>query len=275
MIYVPITSVSQLVKYVEEIKKEEENNDNHADLLFRGQPCDEPLLPKLGRVNIRSRSRNVAKIEKLLLQEFGRTSIAFSNLPPSRQWDLIALAQHHGLSTRLLDWTYSALAGLWFAVREPFNMQKKNKNEKCGALWVLRSSTDDFYQYDDTEGTSPLDNKRRTLIYRPAVITQRIAAQSGVFTVHKLIDGKRFVAIEKNKNYKDRLTKFVIPSESFSSIRKHLNIFNVNNALMFPDLDGLCTHLTWRYTKYKDEKHEYSTFNKSLKRDTAKSRRTL
>ena len=242
MNYKPITSVSELVKYVEEIKREEEKRGNYADLLFRGQPCDEPLLPKLGRVNIRSRNRNVAKIERLLLQEFGRTSISFSNLPSSRQWDLIALAQHHGLPTRLLDWTYSALAGLWFAVREPFDMQK-NDNEKCGVLWVLRSSIDDFYQYEDTEGTSPLNNKRRTLIYRPAVIAQRIAAQSGVFTVHKLIEDKRFVALEKNNNYKDKLTKFVIPPESFSFIRKHLNMFNANSALMFPDLDGLCSYL--------------------------------
>jgi hypothetical protein len=47
-----ISSVSELVAKVEEIRKREDERGNHVDLLFRGQPCDKPLLPSLGRLKV-------------------------------------------------------------------------------------------------------------------------------------------------------------------------------------------------------------------------------
>jgi hypothetical protein len=74
-----------------------------------------------------------------------------------------------------------------------------------------------------------------------------------VFTVHKIVSGKRFVPLEKNRDYKNKLEKIVIPPEHFSNIRKDLHIHNINAVSLFPDIDGLCKHLEWRYSKYKDE----------------------
>lgn len=243
-----ITTVAEFVARVVEIKKEQVTQGNESDLLFRGQPCDKPLLPKLGRIVPKGKLPN---IEKLLLKKFDRASLPFRPFEPKTEWDLLALAQHHGLPTRLLDWTSSALAALWFAVRNPPEKRDNGKELENGVVWVLCAHTEDFRL--DPEQNRPFDNKSRTLIFRPQALSARIVAQSAVFTVHKLIGNKIFIPLEKNRLYKNKLVKFIVPPSAFGSIRKELNMLGTNAALLFPDLNGLCIHLLWRYTKLQDE----------------------
>jgi hypothetical protein len=248
-----ITTVADLVSRVAEIKKEQLAKGNKSDLLFRGQPCDKPLLPKLGRISPKGK---LPTIEKLLLNKFDRASLPFREFDPENNWDLLALAQHHGLPTRLLDWTSSALAALWFAVRNPPEKKDKGKGLETGVVWVLCARVDDFRI--DTKHSGPFDNKARTRIFRPKAISPRIVAQSAVFTVHRLQKPTadknfKFVPLETNRNYKNKLVKIIVPPSAFGSIRSELNMLNANAALLFPDLDGLCSHLSWRYSKLRDE----------------------
>jgi hypothetical protein len=240
-----ITTVSGFLQFVEEAKQAEESCGNSCDFVFRGQREDKPLRPKLGRLVPRGQRE---EIERLMFQEFKRTSVALTSLQPTNEWDYLAVAQHHGLPTRLLDWTYSALAALWFTVeREPVIEDGKQQN---GVLWLLKTAVDDFIEHE--QETSPFDNEK-TRIYRPRVISPRIAVQRGVFTVHPMHTSERFVAFESEKGFKDRFVKFVVAASGFSHIRKHLDSFGVNRFILFPDLVGLCTHLEWRYTQLPDE----------------------
>jgi hypothetical protein len=75
-----------------------------------------------------------------------------------------------------------------------------------------------------------------------------------MFTVHKIIQERRFVALEKNKKYKNKLVKLAILPKDFPLLRRDLHMFNVNNSSQFPDLDGLTRHLEWRYSWFTDEK---------------------
>ena len=90
-------------------------------------------------------------------------------------------------------------------------------------------------------------------MFRPKAISRRIVAQSGVFTLHRLQDNGRFVPLEKNKNHRGKLVKFVILHLKFAAIREELNMFNANASLFLPDLDGLCSYLKGRYSKLSDE----------------------
>ncbi len=244
-----VRRVTEFVQRVHEIKKEEVRRGNKADLVFRGQPCDKPLLPKLGRRKPRGK---IAKIERLMLEEFKRTSLPFREFEPSDEWDFLALAQHHGLPTRLLDWTFSSLAALWFATWNSAASRGDQTSEQDGVVWALCAETNDFRL--DTGSAGPLDNKSRTLIFRPKIVSRRIAAQSGVFTVHKLMHNKYFIPLERNSRYKDRLVKLIVPVGAFPALRAELNMHGTNAATLFPDLDGLCAYLSGRYTKFDDER---------------------
>jgi hypothetical protein len=161
----------------------------------------------------------------------------------------LALAQHHGLPTRLLDWSYSSLIALWFAVSEA-PIKKEKGGFENGVVWVLNADTDDFKL--DAEIHGPLSNKI-TKIYKPKVISRRISAQAGAFSVHKINDADHIIKFELNKKYGYKLTKIIIQPSHFASIRKSLNLLGINNATVYPDLDGFCRHLEKRFSKQSDE----------------------
>ncbi len=244
MIKKNINSIDSLSKYIdriESIKKESEKNSNGAEILFRGQREDKALLPKLARLNLNG---EIANIEKLMLDEFRRACIPLAEYQPMDNWDLLALAQHHGLPTRLLDWTYSALVALWFVVnREP-------EGNNHGVVWVLNADIKDFR--NKNQQGDPLSNKV-TKIFRPKVISKRISAQSGAFTVHKINSSARIVKFETHKEFKNKITKLIVPHDSFPRIRNSLKIMGVNHSTIFPDIDGLCQHLERRFSKLGDE----------------------
>jgi hypothetical protein len=245
--YEPVSDLSAFLKYVEKEKRMEEKAGNPADFIFRGKNKNDPLLPNLALCKWHG---DVFKTEKLILEEFRRITPRLTNLAVRDDWDVLAVAQHHGLPTRLLDWTYSALAAMWFAVNEGLKEDDKNKAQN-GFVWILKPAKEDFINFSTYTGPGPFD-ERRSWIFRPRVIADRIHAQSGVFTCHAAIkdhNGKdRFIALEKNSNFSSKLVKIPLRSKDFGRLRKQLDLCGVNHATMFPDLDGICRHLTWRYT---------------------------
>lgn len=120
----------------------------------------------------------------------------------------------------------------------------ENKKELDGVVWVFKTSVKDFINFPTNE--TPF-TKGITRIFRPRAVSQRILAQTGVFTCHKRTNEGHFVPFQRHPLYKDRLVKIEIPASSFSDIRDQLNACGVNNVSLFPDLDGLTNHLVYRY----------------------------
>jgi len=71
---------------------------------------------------------------------------------------VVALAQHHGLPTRLLDWTYGALAAMWFAVDS--GGKDATGTSRDAAVWLLKTHVDDFVKIEQQASISPLDNRK-------------------------------------------------------------------------------------------------------------------
>ena len=98
--------------------------------IYRGvSNVEYKLVTTLGRVNLKQ-SDNFEGVEKRTLRVFKERAIPFISTMPSNDWEWLALAQHHGLPTRLLDWARNPLVALYFSVRND------NNNDRS-AIYVL------------------------------------------------------------------------------------------------------------------------------------------
>lgn len=238
-----IESVRKLIKVVE-------GQCNNRNVLFRGQPEDKPLLPSIGRGTL---TAQFLEAEQRLLKEFKIRSAPYLPTEKRTDFEWLAIAQHHGMATRLLDWTANPLAALWFAVRE------SSEEEKDGVIWLFPFSEDDIA---DQDHESPFE-LGRTKVFQPRHITKTFVAQSGWFTVHKYMEEKsKFIALEDNKRYKGDCDKFRIPRIKFGDLSRQLDRLGINDATMFPELRGLCEYLNWvhlpnlivrRFPRLRDE----------------------
>lgn len=189
------------------------------------------LMPSYGRSNDESGYYS----EKRLLREFKNQAFAFIDKVPENDWGWLALAQHHGLPTRLLDWTTNPLVALYFAVKDDFDLEyEKTLNEDfdgSSAVYYLTYKTPPL---DITNEVHPFDFENHSVFWPPHS-TPRIKSQSGVFT------------IQSNPNepfkYGSRLWKFIIPHGKRIEFRSILNGYGIHDSSMFPDLDGLASHL--------------------------------
>ena len=238
---IPTSSIGSFSEYVAYI----ERHFVAKGLLFRGQPEDRALLPKIARLKL---SEEILTAERHMFEDFQRQALPYLEFQPNSDWDWLALAQHHGMATRLLDWTESPLAALWFAVCAP------PQNQKYGVVWAFQTKEEYFVQ-PSAEAT-PFSGQR-TQVFRPRHISRRIMAQSGWFTVHKYINQhKRFIPLETNTAYTGSLTKVKIPIGAFPSIRRALARAGIHYLSLFPEIVGLCQHTQWQHSLLSDETKE-------------------
>lgn len=204
--------------------------------LYRGQSLDKTLLPKIARYDV----ADVDKVEREMLEDFQRRSIHLIDYHPGNAWDWLALAQHHGMATRLLDWSENPLIALWFSMVP----KTEARHADYSVVWGFNVPEEDIVA--STEDMDPF-KERMTQVFKPNHITKRISAQFGWFTIHKANKEKKFIPFEKNTEYSERLFKIKVSSECFAECKKRLHNFGINSASMYPDIDGLAKHVEWLY----------------------------
>jgi FRG domain len=203
-----------------------------------------------------------ADLEEHILRNYIRYSRPHLGTDPVNDWEQLVSAQHHGVPTRLLDWTYSPLIAAFFATRTiddgserdraiwRFDWKAVHEKFQFPALSLLIKDLDELFGKDGH--FTPWKLMRRgaqrdfACLLEPPSLDQRIVAQAAVFTLCS--DKTRsFDAFLDAHDLGGTLTKYVIPSSEVGRLRDQLDLVGVDERRLFPDLDGVAAAIRRYY----------------------------
>lgn len=184
-----------------------------------------------------------------MVTTFRNRAPAYGEVPNRGEIDRwLFLMAHTGLPTRLLDWTESALVGLFFAV------WKESAHD--GVVWMLdplklnevaidesgfpNTWTEPGVEYFKVPFRTAERTPEKPIAVHPSFIHARMSAQKSCFTIH----GTNNTSLEEQfadsefvrKGY---LRKYVVVRQAFRKIRSELRLLGISHSTVFPDLDGL------------------------------------
>ncbi|MBN1949412.1 MAG: FRG domain-containing protein [Candidatus Cloacimonetes bacterium] len=179
-------------------------------------------------------------------------------------WHWLSVAQHHGLPTRLMDWTYSPFVAMHFATANieqyaldgviwivdyvkahgllPTELKKELEREGAFAFTVdmILNAAGSFNEFANL-----LPDEDFLLFFEPASIDDRFINQYALFSISS---NPRLVLNNWLERYPALWSRIIIPSELKWEIRDKLDQSNITERVLFPGLDGLSDWLKRAYS---------------------------
>jgi len=199
-----------------------------------------------------------------MLDDFKRRAFPFVKTLPRNDFEWMFLMQHHGVPTRLLDWTTNALVALYFAVDGARSSDGKSDADAgeldefdpdSAAVFVMnpRKINGQLHSRITEPVDISADYERWRAYSRPTElasdefdtyppicleapqISPRIRSQAGLFTLH----GANLYPLDYYLVTRPLLTKLLVPNDAAVKIRSELYMLGVTPSFIFPDLDGV------------------------------------
>jgi hypothetical protein len=239
----------------------------YSNWAFRGERDERwPLYSSLSRylMNFRVAPKAWAEQEGRIIRIFKRKAHVYLGKPPEVDDDFqwLALMQHYGAPTRLLDFTWSPYVAAFFAMERSLG---------DSVVWAVNPARIDSGRAPDEPKMDPrvpgnfgkyyLRAHRRFIwMGEPHTMNRRLIAQSGTFAVPGVLD-MPVEEILKDADQENILAKFLITHEVREVGMRELYRMNITYATVFPDLDGLAKSMAyelefhWGYNTRTMEKY--------------------
>ena len=155
---------------------------------------------------------------------------------------LTFLMQHHGLPTRLLDWSRSPLIALYFAIQN-------DKSQEDASLWVLDySGLNHYYAYKEEEHKlesllSKVCEEDFIFAVHAPYVDLRMKSQQAEFTIFSNFKVSADSFLENDNKI---LKKYFIPYQIKSFLKKRLENLGINHSTLFPDIDNIAKEIKER-----------------------------
>lgn len=231
---VHIHKLSEFISFLEELPK--------GFILSRGHSQDYPLLPGAFRKD-EKQNRLYSKSDiQNFLDDFKNNSYPYLKNPTAieseKEW--MVYAQHFGIPTKLLDFTYSHITSLMFSLENAFN----EKTSQDGVIWFLNpqnlnlKSTNNTYSkiFILSDSEAQLDRASGPVVMTCKRINERIHAQNGLFVYFQ--EEHQYSQLE---TYCDKsiLKKVIIHKEAKKEILKSLNSLGMGYTSIYPELSSV------------------------------------
>ena len=227
---------------------------------FRGLSTSEHTL-RSSLVRLARGSIDIGRLELSLLRNFRKYARAEEAIADSI-WDWLALGQHRGLPTRLIDWTYSQLVALHFATEDPTAFDRDgvvwcvdfvaaNRRLPARLRRMLREEGSDTFTVEMLAAFKTLRDFDRlsrdpfVVFLEPPAVDRRILNQFALFS---LMSDPTATLDDWVREHPDLCRRVTVPARLKWEIRDKLDQANVNERVLFPGLDGLSRWLTRYYT---------------------------
>ncbi|QNP39726.1 FRG domain-containing protein [Lysobacter solisilvae (ex Woo and Kim 2020)] len=214
-------------------------------VFYRGQrDASWPLKPGLARQNV-NRSDVLEQIAY-----FDFVTRAGGLLKSASSWETLLTMQHHGIPTRLLDWSNTLGVALYFALKDstadaavwvlnPFEF-----NEACWNSATVPMPFELGGEYSDYFISDTKAFEYDVVAISPARHNPRIDRQQGGFTLHGVLDRPL------DELHPKLVRKFVIPKSLHEDAWRFLRMSGISEFSLFPDLDGLAREICLEHFRY-------------------------